>query len=56
MPFMIDADRAARAICDGLERERVEIIFPARMALLTKLARIVPIRIWPALWRKASLP
>jgi NAD(P)-dependent dehydrogenase (short-subunit alcohol dehydrogenase family) len=56
MPFMIDADQAARAICDGLERERAEIIFPTRMALLTKLGRLVPIRLWPTLWRKASLP
>jgi NAD(P)-dependent dehydrogenase (short-subunit alcohol dehydrogenase family) len=56
MPFMLDADQAARAICDGLERERAEIVFPTRMALLAKLARLVPIRLWPTLWRKASLP
>ena len=28
MPFIIDADQAARSICDGLERERTEIVFP----------------------------
>ena len=28
MPFIIDADAAARSICDGLERERTEIVFP----------------------------
>jgi len=42
MPFIIDADQAARSICDGLERERTEIIFPARMALLRKTARLAP--------------
>ena len=29
MPFIIDADEAARAIADGLERRRTEIVFPA---------------------------
>lgn len=56
MPFIIEADQAARAICDGLERDRTEIIFPARMALLAKAARIVPARAWTALWKSASLP
>jgi hypothetical protein len=55
MPFIIEADQAARSICDGLERDRTEIIFPARMALLMKTARIVPVRAWTALWRSASL-
>lgn len=56
MPFLIDADQTARFICDGLERERTEIVFPARMAVLMKLGRLVPVRVWPTLWRKASLP
>jgi NAD(P)-dependent dehydrogenase (short-subunit alcohol dehydrogenase family) len=56
MPFIIDADQAARSICDGLERERTEIIFPARMALLAKAARLVPVRAWTALWESTSLP
>jgi NAD(P)-dependent dehydrogenase (short-subunit alcohol dehydrogenase family) len=56
MPFIIDAGQAARSICDGLERERTEIVFPAPMALLMKAARLVPVRVWPALWKSASLP
>ena len=28
MPFIIEADAAGRAICDGLERDRTEIVFP----------------------------
>ena len=56
MPFMIEADRAARFICDGLERGQSEIAFPPQMALLMKTARLVPVRLWTSLWRKASLP
>ena len=56
MPFIIEADQAARSICDGLERERTEIAFPTPMALLMKTARFVPVRIWTALWKSTSLP
>ena len=56
MPFIIDADQAARSICDGLERERTEIAFPTPMALLMKTARLVPARAWTALWKSTSLP
>ena len=55
MPFIIDAGQAARSICDGLERDRTEIVFPARMALLTKTARLVPARAWTALWARTSV-
>ena len=55
MPFIIDAGQAARSICDGLERERTEIVFPTRMALLMKTARLVPARAWTALWARTSL-
>ena len=55
MPFIIDAGQAARSICDGLQRERTEIVFPARMALLMKTARLVPARTWAALWARTSL-
>src|SRR5690242_21822257 len=55
MPFIIDADQAARSICDGLERERTEIAFPAPMALLMKTARLVPARAWTALWARTSI-
>ncbi len=48
MPFIVDADEAARAIADGLERRQVEIVFPWRMALVMKAARLVPVRTWAA--------
>ena len=56
MPFIIEADQAARSICGGLERGRAEIVFPARMALLMKATRLFPARAWTALWKSASLP
>jgi short-subunit dehydrogenase len=54
MPFIIEADEAGRSICDGLERERTEIVFPVRMALLMKVARLVPVTLWSALWSRIS--
>jgi NAD(P)-dependent dehydrogenase (short-subunit alcohol dehydrogenase family) len=56
MPFMVEADTAGRTICDGLERERTEIVFPVRMAILMKAARLVPVALWSALWSRISPP
>jgi short-subunit dehydrogenase len=56
MPFIIDADEAARAIADGLERRRTEIVFPLPMAVTMKLARLVPVRVWGALTSRAGNP
>jgi NAD(P)-dependent dehydrogenase (short-subunit alcohol dehydrogenase family) len=55
MPFLIDADQAARTICDGLERGRTTIVFPLRMALAMAVARRVPTRLWTALWAHTSV-
>jgi short-subunit dehydrogenase len=52
MPFIIDADEAARAIADGLEKHRTEIVFPLPMAVTMKLARLVPVRAWAALTKQ----
>jgi short-subunit dehydrogenase len=52
MPFIIDVDTAGRAICDGLERNRTEIVFPVPMAILMKAARLVPVALWSALWSR----
>lgn len=51
MPFIIEADEAACAIVDGLERGKPEIVFPKPMMLLMKIARFVPQRWWPLLFR-----
>ena len=50
MPFIIETDAAARAIADGLERGRLEIVFPLPMAIAMKVARLVPIRLWAAVF------
>jgi len=42
MPFLIDADAAARRIIRGLEKGRFEIAFPWPMVALMKLARLLP--------------
>lgn len=49
MPFLIDADKAGRIIARGLRQGRVEIVFPLRMAIAMKLARLLPVRWWAAL-------
>jgi NAD(P)-dependent dehydrogenase (short-subunit alcohol dehydrogenase family) len=54
MPFIIDADRAAKSICDGLEHDRTEIVFPWQMALLMKAARLVPVGLWARMWSGAT--
>lgn len=54
MPFLVDPEDAARAIADGLERRRTEIVFPLPMAVLMKAARLVPVRAWAALASRAA--
>lgn len=49
MPFIISAERAARYVVRGLERSRAEIVFPLPMAIIMKLARLVPQQWWPRL-------
>lgn len=54
MPFLIDADRAARAIADGLEARRLDVVFPLPMAILMKIARVLPVRVWAAMSRRMA--
>ncbi|HWV27273.1 MAG TPA: SDR family NAD(P)-dependent oxidoreductase [Aeromicrobium sp.] len=56
MPFLIDPDQAARAIADGWEQQRTEIVFPWQMAVLMKIARLLPVRLWAALTSRMSNP
>jgi short-subunit dehydrogenase len=48
MPFMVSPEEAARAIVDGMAKDKAEIVFPLRMMLLMKAARLVPVRAWTA--------
>jgi short-subunit dehydrogenase len=49
MPFRVEPEVAARAIADGIARDRAEVVFPLPMAVGMKLARLVPLRAWTAL-------
>jgi short-subunit dehydrogenase len=42
MPFVIEADDAARRICDGLASVQFEVAFPRRMVWLLKTLRLLP--------------
>src|SRR3954453_9993915 len=42
VPFLMNVDRAARIIADGLERGAREVEFPWQMSLLVRTLRLVP--------------
>jgi len=42
MPFLVDSDRAAQIICDGIKRGRREIAFPFPFNWVLKVARVLP--------------
>ncbi len=52
MPCLISADRAARYIVDGLSSSRFEISFPRGFALLMKILRLLPDRLYLAATRR----
>lgn len=52
MPFLIEADDAARRIADGLATGRFEIAFPRRMVCLMKLLRALPYPLFFAITRR----
>lgn len=54
MPFMVEPEEAASAIVDGMERGAVEVVFPWQMAVLMKLARLVPVRPWSWLTTRSA--
>lgn len=52
MPFLMDADDAARRIADAIDARRKELSFPLPMALFVRAARFLP----NAVWDRASMP
>ncbi len=46
MPFLVSADQAATAILRGFDSSRFEIAFPWRFAMMLKLARMLPDRLY----------
>lgn len=53
MPFLIDAEHAARSIADGVGRGKAEIVFPLPMMLAMKVLRLVPTRAYTDLYAAA---
>ncbi len=54
MPFLIPVEDAAERIIRGLARSQFEVAFPGRFAVLMKLLRLLPDRLFFALTRRMS--
>lgn len=52
MPFIMQADKAARIMADGLEAQKLEIVFPWQMKLLMKLLGVLPYPLFFAITRR----
>jgi short-subunit dehydrogenase len=53
MPFLVDADRAAKIMCDGIARGRDEITFPIPFNWIIKVMRIIPYPIYKRIMSRA---
>jgi NADP-dependent 3-hydroxy acid dehydrogenase YdfG len=53
MPFLMDAEQAARIIGDGLARNRGRIAFPWQMVLLVRLLNLLPYCLFDWLMRRS---
>jgi short-subunit dehydrogenase len=54
MPFLMDADAAARAFVAGLASDRFEIVFPRRLTFVLKLLNMLPYGLYFRLVRRAT--
>ncbi len=52
MPFLMNVDKAAERLYRGILKRKFEIVFPRRLAWLTKFMRILPYPIYFALMKK----
>ncbi len=53
MPFLVEPDRAARIICDGIARRKLEVAFPIPFSWAIKVMRILPLPIYNAIMAKS---
>lgn len=53
MPFLMQTDEAATRIVDGLKTTKFEIAFPRRFAFMLKAFRLLPVKWYLSLGRKA---
>ena len=56
MPFLVEAEEAARRIVDGIEARRPEIHFPKRFSIPYKLLALLPNRLYVALCSRMVRP
>lgn len=52
MPFLIEAEDAARRIAKGLRSERFEIAFPRRFVAILRILRVLPYALYFAITRR----
>ena len=46
MPFLMDADAAARKMARAIEKKRRYVILPWQMAILGRFMKLIPARLW----------
>lgn len=56
MPFIIDAEEAAKRIADGLARNKMHIAFPKRFTYLLRLINLLPRGLYVKLVGKVTSP
>jgi NAD(P)-dependent dehydrogenase (short-subunit alcohol dehydrogenase family) len=56
MPFLIETEEAVDRIMEGLSRDRFEITFPRRFALIMKLLRLLPAPLFFRVTRRMIQP
>jgi NAD(P)-dependent dehydrogenase (short-subunit alcohol dehydrogenase family) len=54
MPFLWDAEEAARYVVDRLDRASHMIAFPLPLRLLTRLSQLLPLPVYAAITRAAA--
>jgi len=53
MPFLLDADTAARKMARAIAQRRRYVILPWQMALLGRLMKLIPAPLWDSAMKKA---
>ena len=54
MPFIVEPDLAAKKIVNGIFSNKFEIYFPFRLALLLKIGRLLPYKLYFSLTRRLT--
>lgn len=56
MPFMMSAEKAAKRIINGLQKDQAIIAFPWQLHFLTRLVALLPLQLQQALLRRLAPP